>query len=440
MIKQLIFAVTLFAVTAIGAETVVTGIGRAPGDEATAREQALTEALRDAVRKGAGVDLVSATKVTDYVLEYDRVFATAFGYVRDYKVISSGLDEVGDYVVTISATVGKGTPDVRDRLLVRQIIRLKGSPRLAIAGEESLNGASVSAPAGASVLAARATDLGFRVISTDVANSALERRAARETLLGDRATATLRRARATAGADMLIRVRTAVEVGAPESVYGASLRPVSLNLDLSATRADSAEVLVRQSPPAVKLTSSGSTPEAALADALKTHLAAGAADAFFRALLARWVTELDLGTLIRIEVRGISRKDWRALTASLRTSQGITSVWERDFDARHLSLMDVESRLNAEQLADRIGGILGTHFRVDKVTAAYASFIPGTGVSVSDQSSASTSPDTGAVPSSAAVPGGKCPGPMPIWIIVLVAVTGLALAAVGGALFASRNK
>ena len=83
----------------------MTGIGRAPGDRANAREQALTDALRDAVRKGAGIDLISSTNVSDFALEYDRVFAAAFGHVKDYKVVDQYLDEAELYVVNCLATV-----------------------------------------------------------------------------------------------------------------------------------------------------------------------------------------------------------------------------------------------------------------------------------------------------------------------------------------------
>jgi hypothetical protein len=42
--------------------------GRAPGDMKTAREQALADALREAVRVGTGVDVWSATGVSDFTL------------------------------------------------------------------------------------------------------------------------------------------------------------------------------------------------------------------------------------------------------------------------------------------------------------------------------------------------------------------------------------
>ena len=65
--------------------------GRAPGDMKTAREQALADALREAVRVGTGVDVLSTTGVSDFTLDYDRILSSAFGHVKSYKVISSGL-------------------------------------------------------------------------------------------------------------------------------------------------------------------------------------------------------------------------------------------------------------------------------------------------------------------------------------------------------------
>ncbi len=64
--------------------TPVTAEGRTAGDTTTAREQALTDALRDAVRKGAGVNIASQSQASNFTLDYDRVFAAAFGYVKSY--------------------------------------------------------------------------------------------------------------------------------------------------------------------------------------------------------------------------------------------------------------------------------------------------------------------------------------------------------------------
>ena len=73
--------------TAIAAET-VEAEGRAAGDQRTAREQALADALREAVRVGVGVDVLSSSGVSDFALDYDRILSSAFGHVKTYKVLS----------------------------------------------------------------------------------------------------------------------------------------------------------------------------------------------------------------------------------------------------------------------------------------------------------------------------------------------------------------
>jgi len=65
--------------------------GRAAADQVTAREQALADALREAVRVGVGVDVASTSKVSDFALDYDRILSAAFGHVKTYKIVSSEL-------------------------------------------------------------------------------------------------------------------------------------------------------------------------------------------------------------------------------------------------------------------------------------------------------------------------------------------------------------
>jgi hypothetical protein len=89
--------------------------GRAPGDMKTAREQALADALREAVRVGTGVDVLSSTGVSDFTLDYDRILSSAFGHVKSYKVISSGLGKDQIYTVKVKAEVEKALRMPRTR-------------------------------------------------------------------------------------------------------------------------------------------------------------------------------------------------------------------------------------------------------------------------------------------------------------------------------------
>jgi hypothetical protein len=79
--------------------------GMAAGDGGNARAEALTAALREAVRIGVGVNLVEQSQVSDFQLDFDRVFAQSFGYVKNYKVLGTDLGEDGIYqVLTVTGT------------------------------------------------------------------------------------------------------------------------------------------------------------------------------------------------------------------------------------------------------------------------------------------------------------------------------------------------
>ena len=68
----------------------VTAVGRAENDSQSSREQALTDALREAVRIGAGVNLASQAKTSNFALDYDRVFAATLGMCKGIKCSSAG--------------------------------------------------------------------------------------------------------------------------------------------------------------------------------------------------------------------------------------------------------------------------------------------------------------------------------------------------------------
>lgn len=126
--------------TSAFAGTEVEAEGRAAGDQRTAREQALADALREAVRVGVGVDVLSSSGVSDFTLDYDRILSSAFGHVKTYKIISSGLGQDQIYRIKVKATVEAGAPDAKNTLALRQIVQLKGAPRVSINVEEEIDG------------------------------------------------------------------------------------------------------------------------------------------------------------------------------------------------------------------------------------------------------------------------------------------------------------
>lgn len=112
--------------------TQVEAEGRAAGDLPNAREIALADALREAVRQGTGVDVLGSTGTSNFTLDFDRVLGSAFGHVKSYKVVDSRLGADGFYRVKLSDEVEKGAPNAKNSLAMRELLLRKNSPRLSV--------------------------------------------------------------------------------------------------------------------------------------------------------------------------------------------------------------------------------------------------------------------------------------------------------------------
>ena len=205
IMKKLILTSSFLLLTSYFAPAAsVEAEGRAPGDVKTAREQALADALREAVRVGTGVDVLSSTGVSDFTLDYDRILSSAFGHVKSYKVISSGLGKDQIYTVKVKAEVEKGAPGAKNTLALRQIVLLKGSPRVSIAVQEQIDGAPAPTKYAQGIMEQTARELQFNLVDVGTASGQESKMAARDAILGNDKNAKLRSAGISQKSDFLI--------------------------------------------------------------------------------------------------------------------------------------------------------------------------------------------------------------------------------------------
>lgn len=398
--RILIAGLLALGLAAHAAPVRVKGVGRAPADRANAREQALADALRDAVRKGAGVDLVAQTQTRDLQLEYDRVFASAFGHVRDYRVTDQYIDELELYNVEVEATVEPGAPDVGDLQALRMIVRLKESPRVRVEVDEQIDGVT-TAGLTAGLLTEMLNASAMQVVDVDVRREAEDRRARRDALVGAGRRAEVRRADVTPSWDFLVRARVRGRHAGTEKLYGMATQRLSLGVDLTALWADTGEVVAQVTIPSFDANSGAADPSQAARAVLQQRLrgekvAAGTPSAvtLLRRIVARWVTELDLGTKMQLEFDRIDRPTFDAVYNALRQTEGIGAAWVRSYDGQLLSMLEVESRLNANQLKDEVLRHLGGRYRLDRHERQYLQFVRLAGVNA----------PSGLVPSPASTP------------------------------------
>ena len=372
----LILSILSFQVKAVKVE----GLGEAAGSGPGAREQALTEAMRDAIRQGIGVDLVSQTQITNFMLDYDRVTTAAFGYISSYKVLSQKVNKDGDYTVRISADVKEGSPAKNDLAALKTVISRKGSPRVLIEVEENIAGVKTRTPLAESVLKELAKEIGLQVISPKLLSRSRSRRGRRDALIGRENVSKARSQSVMSKCDIVI---SCVINGSFEEVevYGMKSGEATISLDFEVSYPDTGAVLVQQALPTKAIMSSFTDPLQGTRDAL-VRLMKGkvseecSAVSVYSKIIANWVTELDLGAKVELDFTKISKPMLDKVMKDLQENHTVTNVLLREFDGELYSLIEVETRLNTNKIVDIVRASTDSKYKLDKSSKYYLQFVP----------------------------------------------------------------
>jgi hypothetical protein len=323
--------------------------GRAAGDQKTAREQALADALREAVRKGTGVDVLASSGVSNFALDFDRILSSAFGHVKSYEVISSRLGPDQIYTVKVRADVEKGTPDAKNTLALRELMQRKGAPRVAIRIRERLPESDGNSSL-QHVLEDAAQSLQFFVVDP------------------------------ASRADFVIEGEVAMKYLGRETLHG---RPPQHSFaatgTIRAVRGDTGEVIAVDN-----LSGKNSFGGTAFAkeDAARQALDlvarpngnTEAPPTILNKILARWVTETDLGAMKRLEFSSISTEDFQKIQTHLADIEKISAVWPREFDSQGISVLDVETRLDNMGLGQEVTKATSNRLKLDSSTENLLAF------------------------------------------------------------------
>jgi hypothetical protein len=91
-------------------------------------------------------------------------------------------------------------------------------------------------------------------------------------------------------------------------------------------------------------------------------------------ILARWVTETDLGAMKRLEFTGISSEDFQGIKAALSDTDKISGVWPREFYSQGISVLDVETRLDNIALGQEVVKATSGRTKLDRATENLIAF------------------------------------------------------------------
>ncbi len=158
----------VFLLISMTASAGVIGKGSAQifdGNEASARKQALSNALRDAVKQGVGLFLDSKTEVKNWVVIRDEIYSSARGFVKSYNVLKDEKRD-GSWFIEIDAEVASA--DIKDKLSELRILHQKmGNKRLMViynpSHPEAMKQDHAAVASALSALQSSLLDYGFRV-------------------------------------------------------------------------------------------------------------------------------------------------------------------------------------------------------------------------------------------------------------------------------------
>lgn len=371
----------------------VTVSGTGSGEPGTAREMALANALREAVRQGVGVDILSESKVQNFQMEYDRVMTSSFGYVQEYQILSNTYDSgKKEYTVKIKAKVTKGAPQMDQVLALRMLVRRMQSPRVVVECSEDITGEGFSpgSTISSAVLEEIAQKTGFEIFKQSVISERNDKDAARAELLGDNLDAKVKKAGISSTSDFKIIATIKGQVGPMKEPFpDVKVRDVAIGVDLQAVWTDTGEVAATVSLPTTYHKGEGQMnlpfdmPQQLFRHYLLTMLT-GAEPAFkennayslFRRIIAKWITDLDLGAKIQLEFKQIDKNTLDKLIAELEKTPNVSYVWRREFDQRLFSLLEIETRLSSQQVEEAVLKQIGNKYAIDVTTKKRLRFVP----------------------------------------------------------------
>lgn len=349
---------TVKTVTASG----ISGISA--GGTATARDQALEDALRKAVEQAVGAMIASETMVANYQVLSDHIYSRTHGYVTNYEVVSEKA-EGGLYEVTIQAQVADGMIK-NDLAALGLLMARKNMPRVMLMVAEQNVGQEQlvywwSVFAGHSDVVARQADLtvtentlmqilgekGFVLIDSSVPKKQTKiSNAYRVASLSD---AAIRDIGQMFDAEIVVFGKSLAKLSG--SVMGTTMKSVQADVSLRVVNTDTGQVIA-------SATEHGAAvhPNAVTAgnDALRqtTEKLAGS---LLDQIMARWGQDISGKGIVRIDITAVpSYKHLVTFKQALQERvRGVSGIYQREFDENRAAL-DVETSGSAQSLADQM--------------------------------------------------------------------------------------
>jgi hypothetical protein len=337
-------------------EVTATGMGSITGgDVAHAKDDAVEDALRNAIEQTLGTMIQSETLAQNFIVIEDNIFSKTQGYIQKYDILQQGKRDAQIYAVTVKALVK--VSQLKDDLdAISTLMRRKKMPRLMVMIDEKNIGETAAAyhyleadlNTAENELMNKFMEKGFRFVDAATVKQNLNREKEAAILEGDvkQAAAVGRRA----GAEVIL-VGKALAKATEVEAFGATIRSQQSTVTVRAIRTDTGDIIATGTEQGkfthIDDVTGGTKAIQKACDQL--------ADALMTKILDRWSTEVNTGGTLTLKVRGVEDYDQlNQFKSSLKYYvRGITNVTQRDFSSGFATL-ELEMKGNADDLAQRL--------------------------------------------------------------------------------------
>ncbi|MFP4106299.1 MAG: hypothetical protein ACLFVU_09435 [Phycisphaerae bacterium] len=344
----------------------VTVTAEAAGETPSAKEQAVSAALRKAVEESCGTFIRARTETENYTVVYDRIFADAVGYVVEHKVLKNYSMAGMSYAVVRARVSTKKFQ--KDWSLIAHTVARMGNPRVMLAIGEVTEGADTVWPEeGAGTFQSNLEDF---LLSKDIKlidRKTIEDVAKRDFWLAVQKQDPQKIAATGARfhADVIVTGLAKAEFDRGVTVAGVRVYKYTARFQVKAIRVDTAELLVSKSYGPVTVTT---MKRAGGEDVALKKLGQQMNPKFLTALINAWRKQLYVRRAVTLVISDMSYSQWKVFRDELKQARGLQDLNLREI-IENVATIDANYSYKTQQLADAITELKKIKLEVTEITA-----------------------------------------------------------------------
>lgn len=345
----------------------VTVTARHAGVGPAAEDRATQDALRLAVEQACGVFLTGRSQTSDYKLVYDKVFADAVGYVKEYKK-TEVFAEAGVTSVTVRALVSTQKFE-HDWASIAHTVAVEGNPRVMIIVAESIyTNFDTSQPVETSgIVQPRLEEFflskGLRLIDQTTASDISFRDQQLAVVKDD--VSELAAIGARFKADVVVAARAIARYAKPVRIQGRTLHQFSGNMSVRVIQTDSAALLASMPFPQASMNSFN---VAGGGEKVLLKIVDDNKDTLLSSIVEAWRKRAQVKRTIDVSVVGMDYASFKTLRDELSVTRGVRSVNLRQL-AEGVADIEVDCEFNLYALADMLSEMKSVNLTVVEITA-----------------------------------------------------------------------